>query len=278
MDTTEYRATENGKQTKMYICYRAMLKRCYNENDSLYHRYGARGITACERWLGRDGFSLFTQDMGECPRGFTLDRIDVDKSYEPSNCRWADRTTQARNTSRNRKLTINDVTKCMEEWALESGISSHTIAKRLRRGWSAADAVWQGQSGKGVRRKKRRDNAAVPQVGVSKPHVRLSVDEIVCGKRGNFITPNPPNHVPQLQGPYLQIGTRERLMFVDGVCKPIGDWLKETIVEKTVVADRLKRGWTDKDALFTPTLGVGRKRPGIRRPQATPSDAHPVPA
>lgn len=73
-----------------------MKARCLNPQDQNYHRYGARGITVCQRWV--DSFENFLADMGEKPDpNLTLDRIDNDKGYEPSNCRWADMTTQSNN-------------------------------------------------------------------------------------------------------------------------------------------------------------------------------------
>lgn len=59
--------------------------------------YADRGITVCERWLGKDGFANFLSDMGERPAGMTLDRVNNDGNYEPSNCRWATSSQQQRN-------------------------------------------------------------------------------------------------------------------------------------------------------------------------------------
>jgi hypothetical protein len=248
-----------------------MLARCFNPNDAMYHRYGGRGIKVCDRWVGKDGFNNFIEDMGAQPKGLTLDRIDNDKGYSKENCRWVDRKIQNRNTGRNRLIEVDGVSKCLEEWAEVSPVSSHCIAKRLRRGWPAKDAVFTAESGKGVKRRRLRD--LPPQEGVSKVYKRFDYETL--SSNDSFIIPNPPDHVPELQGPYLQIGTREKLLFVDGVCKPFGLWMKETDVPRNVVKDRLTRGWSDKEALFTPALGVGKKRPGIRRPitplQTTPS-------
>jgi hypothetical protein len=82
-----------------------MWQRCTNPNHKGYKNYGGRGITVCERW---DSFKNFYADMGEAPEGRSLDRINNDGNYEPSNCRWATRKEQAQN-SRNTKLSDADV-------------------------------------------------------------------------------------------------------------------------------------------------------------------------
>lgn len=234
-----------------------MLKRCYNPNESMYYRYGGRGIAVCEEWLGVDGFQAFAHDMGEPPDiKMSLDRINGNDNYYKENCRWATRTQQNTNTVRNRMIEIDGVSRCLEEWAKLSPVSSHCIAKRLRRGWPARDAVFKGDSHSGVKRTRRRDQP--PQVGVSPAYKR-------DGSLG-LVQVEQPTATPG--DPLAFVGKHERILEIDGVRKPLLVWCSETGANPNSVRARLKRGWSDKDALFTPALGIGQKRPGIRR--ATP--------
>jgi hypothetical protein len=79
-----------------YKIWQGMKDRCYNPNSKDYHNYGARGIVVCDRWL--NSFEAFYKDMGDRPHAnLTLDRIDTNGNYEPSNCRWVTRDVQAYN-------------------------------------------------------------------------------------------------------------------------------------------------------------------------------------
>lgn len=75
-----------GKASPTYMSWQAMKQRCLNTKMARYSDYGGRGITVCERWLK---FENFLEDMGERPKGLSLDRIENEGNYEPSNCRWA---------------------------------------------------------------------------------------------------------------------------------------------------------------------------------------------
>jgi hypothetical protein len=88
---------EGDFSTREYRVYRAMLARCNNKNTRAYPDYGRRGITVCDRWSGKPGFANFLADMGRCPTGLTLDRIDNDRGYSPDNCAWRDMSAQNRN-------------------------------------------------------------------------------------------------------------------------------------------------------------------------------------
>lgn len=81
----------------VYFSYNNMKQRVLNKNNPDYMNYGGRGITICKEWLGKDGFKNFIKDMGERPADTSIDRIDVNGNYEPSNCRWVSRQTQNEN-------------------------------------------------------------------------------------------------------------------------------------------------------------------------------------
>jgi hypothetical protein len=130
--------THGGTGSLTHTRWLVMRRRCSDANSVGYENYGGRGIRVCERW---SDFSAFLADMGECPPGMTIDRVDPNGNYDPGNCRWATKLTQARNTRANRVLEFNGQTKCLEEWAEQYGMNSRSLMSRLRLGWSVEKAL-----------------------------------------------------------------------------------------------------------------------------------------
>lgn len=99
-ETISKRFTKHARsKSSLYKNYHGILQRCYNKDSLPYNEYGGRGITVCDRWL--ESFENFLEDMGERPsKTHSIDRIDVNGNYEPSNCRWATTSQQAFNKRR----------------------------------------------------------------------------------------------------------------------------------------------------------------------------------
>lgn len=132
--------TKHGKcGTPTYEIWKTMRQRCLNPKIKRFDSYGGRGITVCDRWL--DSFENFLEDMGERPEGYSIDRIDNDGNYEPSNCRWATNRQQQRNKRTNRLITHNGVTQCLNAWAEQTGITRETIGDRIKAGWTVEAAL-----------------------------------------------------------------------------------------------------------------------------------------
>lgn len=106
----EYAVTKHGKhRTGAYRSWQSMKERCQRKACRAYKYYGGRGIKVCERWDGPDGFVNFFADMGERPRGKSLERENNNGDYTPDNCRWASRTEQARNQRNNTATALEAV-------------------------------------------------------------------------------------------------------------------------------------------------------------------------
>lgn len=127
------RSTHGMTRTPTFRSWESMKQRCLNPSDPSYGRYGGRGIKVCGQWA--NSFDQFLCDMGERPAGMTLDRIENDGDYEPSNCRWANLKTQQRNRRCMPTLTVNGETKTYPEWFEQTGIRPAVIAWRLAKQW-----------------------------------------------------------------------------------------------------------------------------------------------
>lgn len=120
----------SGNVARLHNIWRGMLKRCYAERDQAYKHYGGRGIFMCDEW--KDSYVSFRDwsvDNGYADK-LTIDRIDNDGSYSPSNCRWSDRKAQARNRRSTRWIEFNGIKKSVAEWVEETGTSRLKILQR----------------------------------------------------------------------------------------------------------------------------------------------------
>mgnify|MGYP006976626162 CR=1 FL=1 len=127
--------------TRVYHIWSGIKSRCCCPTCSIYCNYGGRGITICDEWKNSpDSFCKWALENGYSD-DLTIDRINNDGNYEPSNCRWATYKQQSRNRRNNHLLTLNEETKTIVEWSEIVGIKADTIWRRIRNGMSIEKAL-----------------------------------------------------------------------------------------------------------------------------------------
>lgn len=126
--------------TRLYRIWDSMKTRCFNPKAKSYPNYGGKGITVCKEWLSFKSF----RDWAIC-NGYndslTIDRIDSNKGYSPSNCRWADYITQANNRVSSHWITYKGTTKTMKQWSNILNVPYDMLCRRLSRGWDFEKAI-----------------------------------------------------------------------------------------------------------------------------------------
>lgn len=118
--------THGMSRSPTYVTWTNMLARCTKATNRSYPRYGGRGVKVCPRW---EKFDNFLEDMGVCPPGHTIERLDIDRGYEPDNCAWIPKAQQASNTCR----TVRFEDKTLAQWARHLGRNQATIRWRLKK-------------------------------------------------------------------------------------------------------------------------------------------------
>lgn len=127
----EFRKKHGGDGTKLYSVWKNMRYRCRCKTAPYYDDYGGRGIDICKEWGKYNAFREWAVHNGY-REGLTIDRIDNDDGYNPSNCQWVTIKEQSRNKRTTRLVTINGKTLCLTDWAKLLGISKNTLRYRLR--------------------------------------------------------------------------------------------------------------------------------------------------
>ena len=131
----ERKTVHGGSYSRLYRTWSSMKGRCYNPNDPNYKDYGGRGITICDEW--RDSFEAF-RDWA-LTNGYrddlTIERLNVNGNYEPSNCTWLTNKEQQNNKRNNHLLSYNGKTQTISQWSEETGLDWMVIYDRIRNGW-----------------------------------------------------------------------------------------------------------------------------------------------
>lgn len=127
---------------RLFWIFHDMKQRCYNQNSKAYKDYGGRGIAICKEWLYNfENFYNWAMEHGYNDN-LTIDRINVNGNYEPSNCRWVDRKTQQRNRRNCKYYNVKGKTHCLKEWCDILNLNYNTVQARLKYGWTIEKALF----------------------------------------------------------------------------------------------------------------------------------------
>jgi len=136
----ETKTTHGMAYSDEYRAWIRMIERTTSNSYQGTARYKGRGITVCDEW--KHSFEQFYKDMGDKPsKIYSLDRINNNGNYEPSNCRWATPSEQQNNKSNNAPITVCGETKTAKQWADITGLNRDLIRGRVRLGWSPERAI-----------------------------------------------------------------------------------------------------------------------------------------
>lgn len=133
--------THGMTNTRLFHIWSTMKQRCCNPNKQHYECYGGRGIEVCDEWL-KDFNSFYEWSLKNgYTEELTLDRINIDGNYEPSNCRWVDRVTQANNKKNNRVVEYKGKQYTVAELSSKYNINYSCLYSRIRQGWNIERAL-----------------------------------------------------------------------------------------------------------------------------------------
>lgn len=135
----DMKRTHGASNTRAHNTWNGIIQRCTNPNTPQYDDYGGRGISVCDEW--RD-FANFLSDMGQPPKGCSIERKDNNAGYSKANCIWADRKTQQRNRRVVELIELNGEKRCLSEWAEIYGLPQHLVLSRVfALKWSPEEAL-----------------------------------------------------------------------------------------------------------------------------------------
>lgn len=134
----ERNSSHGMSRTRVYRIWAGIIDRCTNKNGKYFEHYMGRGITVCDRWKT---FENFYTDMGDPPSKHSIERIDNDKGYAPTNCKWATVDEQNNNKRSNIRITFENQTLTIAQWSKRINVRPDTLRIRINSGWSIEKAL-----------------------------------------------------------------------------------------------------------------------------------------
>jgi hypothetical protein len=234
-----------------YGVWIAMRTRCLNPNSDDYPDYGGRGISICERW---SSFDDFMADMGPRPSSrHSIDRIDNDGNYEPTNCRWATPTEQANNRRSSHLVTFNGETMTVANWARRLGLSHDVLQARFDNGWPPERALTQ-------------------RLRPSTRMITFNGETKMLSEWAKGIGIKPHTLIARLKADWpleraLVVAQQNtRMLTHGGDTLPIGEWAKRLDVSITTLISRIDYyKWSIERALSTPPADTNTRRKRLLR-------------
>lgn len=227
----------DGIKKKLIIKYRGMLARCYNPKERCYHNYGGRGITICDEWLngkdGKSGFECFYEWSinNGYQENLSIDRINNDLGYSPSNCQYTDLKTQANNTRQNINITYQGKTQTLIQWCEELDLKYSAIRSRITDyGWTPEEAFT---------RPLKEDPTLYPYKGKEYTLPQLAK---MCGIQPKSLKRRIEEHGMTIEEA-VETPSNIDYFEINGIFKPFKTWCKETGVNYATAKSRYELGY-----------------------------------
>lgn len=236
-------------ETRIYRIWRGIKDRCDNPNNRNFDRYGGRGISYCSEWKNFEPFYEWAISNGYNDQ-LSIDRINNDGNYEPSNCRWTDILTQANNRSDNTIICFNGETHTLSEWSRITGLDVHTISSRLNRGCSKEE-IFNTNYKKVEKLKLYLYKGKFFTVKEIAEMSGLNADTIFRRMRKGM-------SIEEAVEKPLGFCPKERLLTLNGETHNVTEWAKITGIKKETLFSRIREGWSVEDMLTKP-LQQGKK-------------------